>query len=491
MATSFFRRRRSNRHAAVAASVVPPAPSRPAPPVVAIATAEPLRAEDLPPQTAVPARPVPHVETRPFQYTCHACRMPISRAEGHVHTRRPLSGERRYHRQCFTCHHCGLAIDPSVDSFCYSKRKATGNNGGNGHSGEAEYPFHRKCYSEHFGWVCVVCDEPLPMVSKSSAGKRSTKVEFLKHPFFDTERMCPRHVQSSSSNSNTRVTLLSDTQRTTMSEECMGDIRRCAGCHRFEPRAPAKRFIDINDNGRCVCLACCRTVVTTNEDASPLWDKVLDFFEGPLGLITSEASAPGGVTRRQLKDIPVLIVGHEALNENISKQPGSNHAGSTLMTRGLCLSEHQRGGRRGKQGTGDVEVTAVLCLSGLPSDLTASILAHEATHAWIKLHPNFPYNDPLPLKVEEGLAQLVAFLFLNDGLDAIVEETPTSADGEDSNGSDSIPTNARLRQYFRFCIETDEGVYGEGFRLAARGYASMGIQELLYYVALHRDFPPL
>lgn len=99
MATSFFRRRRSNRHAAVAASVVPPAPSRPAPPVVAIATAEPLRAEDLPPQTAVPARPVPHVETRPFQYTCHACRMPISRAEGHVHTRRPLSGERRYHRQ--------------------------------------------------------------------------------------------------------------------------------------------------------------------------------------------------------------------------------------------------------------------------------------------------------------------------------------------------------------------------------------------------------
>lgn len=117
------------------------------------------------------------------------------------------------------------------------------------------------------------------------------------------------------------------------------------------------------------------------------------------------------------------------------------------------------------------------------------IMSTEATHAWIKLHPNFPFSDPLPLKVEEGLAQLVAFLFLNDGLDAIAEETPTSADGEDGNGS--IPTNARLRQYFRFCIETDEGVYGEGFRLAARGYAKMGIQELLYYVALHRDFPPL
>ena len=91
MASSFFRRRRSNRQAAAAAAVVPSARSRPAPPgAVAIATAEPLRAVELPPQAAVPARP---------QYTCHACRMPISRAEGHVHTRRPLSGERRYHRQ--------------------------------------------------------------------------------------------------------------------------------------------------------------------------------------------------------------------------------------------------------------------------------------------------------------------------------------------------------------------------------------------------------
>lgn len=85
----------------------------------------------------------------------------------------------------------------------------------------------------------------------------------------------------------------------------------------------------------------------------------------------------------------------------------------------------------------------------------------------------------------------MAFLFLNDGLDAIVEDTSTNADGEDNNGNASIPTDSKLRQYFRFCIETDEGVYGEGFRLAARGYASMGIQELLYYVALHRDFPPL
>ena len=133
----------------------------------------------------------------------------------------------------------------------------------------------------------------------------------------------------------------------------------------------------------------------------------------------------------------------------------------------------------------------------------------EATHAWIKLHPNFPYTDPLPLRVEEGLCQLVAFLFLNDGLDPINNDdvhtsslhssTTTSEDNEgssanakkDEDDDSTIPSDEKLRQYFRFCIETDEGEYGVGFRLAARAYAKMGIQELLYYVALNHDFPPL
>ena len=42
-------------------------------------------------------------------------------------------------------------------------------------------------------------------------------------------------------------------------------------------------------------------------------------------------------------------------------------------------------------------VNAILILHGLPYDLTASILAHEATHAYIKLSDNFP--DSIPPKV--------------------------------------------------------------------------------------------
>lgn len=41
-------------------------------------------------------------------------------------------------------------------------------------------------------------------------------------------------------------------------------------------------------------------------------------------------------------------------------------------------------------------VNAILVLHGLPFDLTASVLAHEATHAFIKLH-DFPEKIPQPV----------------------------------------------------------------------------------------------
>jgi hypothetical protein len=39
-------------------------------------------------------------------------------------------------------------------------------------------------------------------------------------------------------------------------------------------------------------------------------------------------------------------------------------------------------------------VNAILILHGLPYDLTASVLTHEATHAFIKLSDDFPDNIP-------------------------------------------------------------------------------------------------
>ncbi len=54
------------------------------------------------------------------------------------------------------------------------------------------------------------------------------------------------------------------------------------------------------------------------------------------------------------------------------------------------------------------QVTAILVLFGLPWLLTGSILAHETMHAWLRLSG----ISHLPADVEEGLAQLMALLWL-------------------------------------------------------------------------------
>jgi len=191
---------------------------------------------------------------------------------------------------------------------------------------------------------------------------------------------------------------------------------------------------------------------------------------------------------------------------------GATHGGSSqIMTRGLCLTEHQSG-RKFKLAklkynknnasfvSGDVEsrgytffqvpdaskvnpdssVTAILCLSGLPRDLAASVLAHEATHAWVKLHPRFDISYPIPPQVEEGCAQLIAMLFLTEGMMPASTETY----------GDSGPSDAKLRQYFKFSIETEDNeIYGEGYRKAATAYANIGIEALLSHIVLYQDFP--
>jgi hypothetical protein len=184
------------------------------------------------------------------------------------------------------------------------------------------------------------------------------------------------------------------------------------------------------------------------------------------------------------------------------------------MARGLCLTDHdhnrrfklpsmrfinssrsfaaveaqgytyfdfpESAGGRQHAGNPNSNVFAILCLSGLPRDLTISVLAHEATHAWIKLHPNYDSRRPLPAQVEEGCAQLVAMLLLTDGLDAPNTTTDT-AEG---------PSDEKLRQYFKFSIERDhDEVYGGGYRKAARAYSDIGIEALLSHVVRYGSFP--
>ena len=362
---------------------------------------------------------------------------------------------RKYHVDCFRCQSCGERIDSS-EPFAYNQD----NNG-------EKHPYHRRCFAELFGISCVVCKQKIPASDDGT-------VSFVKHPFFDNEHMCLYHAENGN--------------------------RRCTGCHRFEPQN--EPFADLNDAGRCVCYACCRSVVVDNSDVKPLWSNVLTFL--------SKIKLP---VWDEMWNIPILVVQSEALNNQMIAHNHAHFGSTQIMARGMCLTSHdncrrfklstmkyEQGSSRfeaadedmkgftyfdvPKRGTTDQSsVFAILCLSGLPKDLTCGILAHEATHAWLRLHPENDASQPqLPAHVEEGCAQLVAMLLLNEGLDP--PEPPSTSD--ESEG----PSDERLRDFFKYKIQNDESsTFGVGFKRAAEVYNTIGIEALLSHVVRYRDFP--
>ena len=133
-------------------------------------------------------------------------------------------------------------------------------------------------------------------------------------------------------------------------------------------------------------------------------------------------------------------------------------------------------------------VTAVLVLCGLTRTLTASILAHEAMHVWLRLNGNVhesSVNQMAPI-VEEGVCQLMASIYL-DHINSI-SRTPASHVTSASHAD----WNDRLLPYYMYQIETDPGpVYGDGFRHAAEAHAAIGLLPLLEHVVSTGQFPVL
>ena len=190
-----------------------------------------------------------------------------------------------------------------------------------------------------------------------------------------------------------------------------------------------------------------------------------------------------------------------------SKKSSTNHDG--------------RGGAGGLAPRAGVSINAILCLKGLPANLTASILAHEATHAWLALNPASGDSTPSGLssssplfssqrrlspQVEEGCCQLVAYLYLTYLLETDLGKTSSyqNTSNTPSSSSSSLsfsnltssswgePTEKQLIQFFQWAIENDcSQVYGDGFRLAKKSYShffssgSGELREFLDYVCRH------
>lgn len=138
------------------------------------------------------------------------------------------------------------------------------------------------------------------------------------------------------------------------------------------------------------------------------------------------------------------------------------------------------------------DVTAVLVLYGLPRDLTASILAHEAMHVWLKLSKHMPFT--LPPKVEEGLCQVIAMKYLEQPTAATLRRggggSGKSGRGSGGGGGSGDTSNDVMRAYYRSLIETDPSpVYGDGYREAAACCGELGVDVVLEYVKDTKSLP--
>jgi hypothetical protein len=331
-----------------------------------------------------------------------------------------------YHAECLVCAGCQNRIQGQVrlqdDAF-----------------------YHPHCADELFCQRCCLCSNKL-------------QETFYRNTFFEDEIYCKEHTNA----------------------------KTCFTCHRKEPSASSRRdsFAELPD-GRSICMECVTTAVLDSSEASPIYHEVLDFFEFSLNLPIPE----------EMRKVPILAVDLPSLNENLSSAgPRNNHVGG--LVRGMTLSTvgHVKyitpGGliwdayssqfRSGGSSTYKIdqirEVTAVLVLYGMPRDLTASVLAHEAMHVWIRLKKDMPFH--LPPKVEEGLCQVVAHKFLEH-----------ISSGGNLRGVVSR-SEKKLREYFSYAIESDsDPVYGDGFREAKVSVDTLSLEVVLDYVRSNQDIP--
>ena len=432
---------------------------------------------------------------------CPGCASPISPFASHVRT-----AFGKWHRACFACAGCGGAI-------------ADGS-----HAMKDGRPFHVKCYRDRFHPRCSVCFEKIPFEGQDrySGGhgdvNASGVVKWISHPYWCDATYCPRHERDGT--------------------------RKCDGCERMETTdaaAEGASFAELPD-GRALCLECASTaVVDTERDSTPVYDDVCQFMAelglplvkgGVAGIVAGSGEIHDARENGKSSDDnllwrhrpPLHLVSQDALDAADGKEAW--HVGRTSRTRGLCLfTEHVirtvervprwdagfAGGlipvgfaerTVGAPRRGETKVNAVVVLYGLPFIAFGAILAHECTHAYIRIAGGFPRLAP---KVEEGLCQLVALLWVEDvaargrtlrshgGAKDGVATTKRDPNGntKGSNGDGWEERNlAAMAGYVANQIRTDPSeTYGNGLRVALGAYQRVGLAAVFEHVRATGEIP--
>jgi len=429
----------------------------------------------------------------------------------------------RYHAKCFKCDGCQEPISASfvpklvpcstmkalptaVDNKSTFDMFGVFNRGGvkpssssssssnNVIVGTHAVAYHKNCARELYAPRCCLCSQTL-------------EGTFYKHPFFVEHAdgaggYCAGHQETQDpccSCGRLEPLYTAETkQKPNMADSSTSVVGSGAGLE------PFVRFPD----GRLSCYDCISTAVLESSDAKTIYLNAVNFMEQEL-----ELHLPAGI-----REIPILAVDINALNAQTSQQSRYAHgvAGTgkgrmkpVSITRGLTISqsttiEHYdsiqfpnpnpnpsssfaRPMRLSSLTTvlqPRVEqvrsVTAILVLYGLPWDLTAAILAHEAMHAFCKLTTDMSFQ--LPSYIEEGLCQYISYQYLEHihRLRNGSANVTRSASSTSSSTSSSKNWAIRLIDYYKYQIRTDKSdVYGRGYREVNECCSKIGLQVTL------------
>jgi hypothetical protein len=325
----------------------------------------------------------------------------------------------------------------------------------------------------------------------------SIPLMFHAHPFFGaTERICSTHSLQS--------------------------VTRCVSCCRFEPKNHP--FTQIGTSSAKICSACARTAILDDIAARELYENVLSFmetqgldmFQGkmlniPVYLVDEngmnmQSSTIGCNSNEQKRGLTIWSEQHVPIPDiaGIARSASSAILGivaTRKQDRNIVDGRNENLVRRNIwNGVRSVSVQKILCLKGLPSNLMSSILAHEATHAWLAFCPirrdgvigeetTFGQVRRIDQMVEEGLCQLVAHLYLQHLM------ADDRKEGLLEGFRSDCPSDAKLNQYYKWSIENHASpIYGHGFKMAAQAYSQTvqsggSLKDLFEYVSMHRDFP--
>lgn len=137
------------------------------------------------------------------------------------------------------------------------------------------------------------------------------------------------------------------------------------------------------------------------------------------------------------------------------------------------------------------EVSAILVLVGLPFLTTGEILAHELTHAFFRLN-NFGKLDP---QIEEGICQLISYLWLNYKLQTEMQRSDCRDDTHSRKskqplGEQHTLSTCDLCEFLLWQIEQHPSpIYGHGFKLAKASYDKHGFDKMVESVRLRNSLP--